>query len=1329
MYELIIQCYYLYITIAFSDYWKLKPVNGIIYRDSMKMRFSSYKIVEELYSSNEFSLYRVVCEKDNVKVLIKKIKDTPLNRTLIQNEIKLLKEVELKSSVFIKEYFYEYDSIFCVLEDNNYTTLRKYLMNNKPDLNSIINIILGIISALEELFINGIIHRGINLDSIFMYNKMNIKISNFLFSSNTPNYYINTLHDLSDYLFISPEQSGFFNRSVTYLSDIYSLGLIFYYMVTGMIPYEDDDKNSILKDKLKSNFIAPSELDDKIPCVISKIIMKMLEKEPDKRYRNISNIKKDLIHSLLNSNERTYEVGLNDNFSTLFIPEKIYGRENEKKIIADMFNNVLEKKQLNILIIQGESGIGKTVLIDEMKEYAYINNGLYIKIKCDQFINRSKPFYTISHIFLRFFDKIKKLNNSEQIKIIEQLKSVISINGKILTDIVPEYEELIGKQPVLTILSSNENKTRFNMVIENLFEYFISINENLLIFIDDIQWIDLDSFNIFNNIGIFSFNKSIFFIFSYNNYYIDELGFLKNMIFDFEHTKTGALVNEIEVVGLKEVDIQNMLFDIFNIKQNKSSDEIENIKSLAYQIYKSTKGNPFLSKEMLKLMYDKGGVSYINTSKFEDSIQCVNGIESLMNVVVDNMMSLPENLIMIIKYCSCFENGFFIEDIKKITDIEEFELQSLVDNLLNLHIITYDIQLSKYKITNLLIKERIQKLFSSDFQEINYKIYKTIESKNDDENLVKTNYMLKCRELIKNQEDKSEIIHFILKSAETYKNMNQFQMASECYKFALNIMYNGNLDENIISMYIEIIKIEFYSKKFIRTDDYLLLINNFFNNQLTHNATALTLLNLTRKMDYSGVATIVQNIFGKELVISDMEVIKIFYSRSSDDFDRLPGCTESEIIDKIETLNASLFSFAEYNHLLFYNSLKKIVYLSLFYGVTQYSFFAFYIFNLYFAYQLNDTINEVTKEKIAAFQEKLLNIISNNLESEKKLIDYYTNNIDFNYYNNFHLIIYDIFSMIFKPGFTTAYAIELCTYLSSSIDCKNNNFKQLEILQAFMLKLSGFRNEDYIKSSCSFSYFFDFVHHYFTDELIFEQFSYKQLNIKWDNCIDSLLLRKQYNFFKILVLCKIFNGAGGVEKKSIYCEIKEISKWFNEYADTWGEIESNIMKIIIDGELARIDNNYYTAILLYEKAIDLSHRSDLILLEAISQNIAGIFYQRIAKPILAKEHHDKSAVLFYRMGISTTSTGNNDFRILSVTQNEMDMNRVFTGLQNKGITNHEYRVIKLIEEGKSNKDIGIHLFIAEPTVKKHITNIFKKLNIKNRYELISLMKQQPELKY
>ena len=78
-------------------------------------------------------------------------------------------------------------------------------------------------------------------------------------------------------------------------------------MVTGMIPYEDDDKNSILKDKLKSNFIAPSELDDKIPCVISKIIMKMLEKEPDKRYRNISNIKKDLIHSLLNSNESRAE--------------------------------------------------------------------------------------------------------------------------------------------------------------------------------------------------------------------------------------------------------------------------------------------------------------------------------------------------------------------------------------------------------------------------------------------------------------------------------------------------------------------------------------------------------------------------------------------------------------------------------------------------------------------------------------------------------------------------------------------------------------------------------------------------------------------------------------------------------------------------------------------------------------------------------------------------------------------------------------------------------------------------------------------------------------
>ena len=698
-----------------------------------------------------------------------------------------------------------------------------------------------------------------------------------------------------------------------------------------------------------------------------------------------------------------------------------------------------------------------------------------------------------------------------------------------------------------------------------------------------------------------------------------------------------------------------------------------------------------------------------------------------MNSIVDNILSLPDNLLFMIKLCSCFESGFTKESIKQITNSEEKELQFSLDNLLHLHLVSYDCQLSKYRITNSLIKDKIQNLLSSEeLQNINYQIYKNITSKCDNGSLEKTYYMLKCRDFIKNNENKFEIKNFILKSAEIYKDNKEFMMASDCYKFVLNIMYNGILDENSINMYIEIIKMEFYSRKFSRTNDYLLLVNNFFNNSLKHTASVLTILNFTRKRDFSKVADMIQKIFGKELFMEDNTVADIFNERLLAGFVRLPECNKSEIIDRIEVLTAALYIFAGNDESLFYNSLKNIVYLSLFHGVTKYSFFAFYIYSIYLGYQLNNNINEAGVEKIAVIQNELLTRYNNDLKSEKKIIDSYINNPDYNYYNNFHLIIHYILNMIFKPGFTTGYAIELCTNVSSNINSDVDTFEQIEILQTFLLKLSGLKNETNIKYSGSFSYFLDLVHHYFTDELIFEKFSLNQLNKEWDNCIENLLFKKEFNFFRILVLCKIFNGANNIEKKYIYNEIKDIAEWFNTKIDTRIDMKLNIMKIIIDSELARIDNNYYDAILLYEKAMDLSYKSESILFEAISNNLAGLFYQKIGKPILAGEYHNKSAVLFYRMGISTKISSNNDFRIITEKQSEVKMKKAFSSMQIKGITNHEYRVIKLIEEGKSNKDIGLHLFIAEPTVKKHITNIFKKLNIKNRYELISLMKQLPD---
>ena len=194
--------------------------------------------------------------------------------------------------------------IFIVYSDIEGILLKDYILNKTIDDEVIGDLFLKLTSFLELLQSFDVIHSGLNPNCIMIDSVQNIKIISFDFCSQ-----INDFVSISDYrsieevVYFAPEQIHVFNRYITYLTDIYGIGGVFYYILTGISPCAADRLIDLIYEILRNEIIAPYDIDTSVNQYYSAIVMKMLSKEPDCRYRDVKKLKNDIISAVIGGSE------------------------------------------------------------------------------------------------------------------------------------------------------------------------------------------------------------------------------------------------------------------------------------------------------------------------------------------------------------------------------------------------------------------------------------------------------------------------------------------------------------------------------------------------------------------------------------------------------------------------------------------------------------------------------------------------------------------------------------------------------------------------------------------------------------------------------------------------------------------------------------------------------------------------------------------------------------------------------------------------------------------------------------------------------------------
>jgi predicted ATPase/class 3 adenylate cyclase/GAF domain-containing protein/tRNA A-37 threonylcarbamoyl transferase component Bud32 len=633
-----------------------------------------------IYESANSLVYRAIREQDSQPIILKLLKEnypTPQELARYRTEYEITKSLNLVGVVKAYDLQKYQNTLLMYLEDFGGESLREWKQKRKVSLEEFLQIAIAITDTLSQIHAANIIHKDLNPSNI-VYNPTTAKIKLIDFGISTkltketlsiknPNILEGTL------AYMSPEQTGRMNRSLDYRSDFYSLGVTFYELLTNQLPFETNDALELVHCHLAKQPLPPSEINSKISQVISDIVIKLMAKTAEERYQSAFGIKADLESCLnqLQTNKiiSSLHLGSQDINERFQLPQKLYGREQEIAILITAFERVATRSEL--MLIGGYSGIGKSVLVQELSKPITSKRGYFIAGKFDQY-QRNIPYSAVVRAFHELVKQLLTETEAQLNQWREKLLEALGINGQVIVDVIPEIELIIGKQPAVPELGANESQNRFNLVFQNFIKVFTQPEHPLAIFLDDLQWADGASLKLMQLL-MSGASKGLFLIGAYRD---NEVSAAHHLMLSLEEiSKSGSIINRITLSPLELVTIIQLISDTLKTSQ-------ERVRPLAELVQFKTGGNPFFLNEFLKSLYTEKLLKFdFETLSWQWNlalIQAKNFTDNVVEMMAGKIQKLSDNTQEILKLAACIGNQF---DLKTLGLICSKVLGEIVNEL------------------------------------------------------------------------------------------------------------------------------------------------------------------------------------------------------------------------------------------------------------------------------------------------------------------------------------------------------------------------------------------------------------------------------------------------------------------------------------------------------------------------------------------------------------------------------------------------------------------------------------------------------------------------
>ncbi len=404
--------------------------------------------------------------------------------------------------------------------------------------------------------------------------------------------------------YMAPEQTGRMNRSIDARSDLYSLGVTFYRMLTGDLPFQASDPMEWVHCHIARKPVPPVERVKAMPAPLSAIVMKLLAKNAEERYQTAAGLEKDLERCLAEWETQgrisEFALGRHDTPDQLLIPEKLYGRERETETLLAAFDRVVQTGTPELVLVSGYSGIGKSSVVNELHKALVPPRGLFASGKFDQY-KRGIPYSTLAQGFESLIRPLLGKSEAELDGWRQALREALGPNGKLIVDLVPDLKLIIGDQPPVPELEPSQTKARFQLVFRRFIGVFARAEHPLALFLDDLQWLDAATLDLIEDLLTQQDVRHLLLIGAYRDNEVSSTHPLMRKLDAIR--KSGAKVQEITLAPLSLEVLTQLIADSLHCEPKR-------VDSLAQLVHSKTVGNPFFATQFLSALAQEGLVVF-----------------------------------------------------------------------------------------------------------------------------------------------------------------------------------------------------------------------------------------------------------------------------------------------------------------------------------------------------------------------------------------------------------------------------------------------------------------------------------------------------------------------------------------------------------------------------------------------------------------------------------------------------------------------------------------------------------------------------------------------
>lgn len=642
----------------------------------------NFQLLECLHNDSSLSVYRAQKEAQDDTLVLKVLNTATAEideLEQLRNEYEILSQFSQLDGIPKALDLIDNDSqLILVLSDLKGITLNQALTQQDLSIAQIVDILCQCTQILDSIHQQHIIHKDVKPSNI-IWNPTTGKVQLIdfglavLFEHSLNNFYQFGSMDGS-LCYMPPEQTGRVNRLVDYRSDYYSLGMTAYELLCQEKPYTwSADSDEILYAILAIEPTAPCQLKPEVPRSLSDIVMRLIAKDAEDRYQTSRGLLNDLSKCLTQDN---LQLGLLDIRSQFQAPNKVYGRDSELDKLKQSLNRVSEGYS-ECVFVAGFSGVGKTSIVRELYGEIQKANGHVIEGKFDQ-LQRNQPLFALTQAFDDFFASVL-VESDKSIQCWQHnLKQQLGDNISVMARLIPNLEYLIEDYDEPLYLAGEEGLNRLIFAFLRLIKLVATPEKPLVIFIDDLQWVDLASVMLIDALFRSDDIKHVLFIGAYRDNEVDENHPVSELRDSAQGNKWQS--QELQLQNLNEPDIQQLVDDGF--QQRIPAPEV-----LTQYLYKNTAGNPFFTIQLIDNLIADQQIRLSQDGQWQYQVEDLEQLsiaDSVVSLMLNKLQDLPENERQLLQTAAAIGHEFTLSTLALITQQPERDLQrSLLSSLHN----------------------------------------------------------------------------------------------------------------------------------------------------------------------------------------------------------------------------------------------------------------------------------------------------------------------------------------------------------------------------------------------------------------------------------------------------------------------------------------------------------------------------------------------------------------------------------------------------------------------------------------------------------------------